>query len=110
MDELLERCSDTLLARLAGARATTPLQVRLRAARAIRAQILLMPHAYREALTYRLGLTGELLSDEEIASRLHVELSELDRLYDEAIDALGWALVTGDNRDAAEDASLEVAA
>jgi DNA-directed RNA polymerase specialized sigma24 family protein len=95
MDQLLALCSDTLIARLAGTTTAAPLLQRLHAARVIRACIRELETPYREALSYRLGIDGELLSDEEIAARLHVALAEIDALVDEAIVELGWALVCG---------------
>jgi DNA-directed RNA polymerase specialized sigma24 family protein len=95
MDQLLVLCSDTLIARLAGTTTAAQLLQRLRAARVIRACIRALETPYREALSYRLGIDGELLSDEEIAARLHVALAEIDALVDEAIDRLGWALICG---------------
>jgi hypothetical protein len=110
MDQLLARCSDTLIARLAGPVVAAPLVQQVRAARVIRACVGDLATPYREALSYRLGIEGELLSDEQIAARLHVALDAIGPLVDEAIDQVGWALICGTMPVAIAPGALGVAA
>jgi hypothetical protein len=110
MDQFLGLCSDTPLRGLPVPAAAAPLVQRFRAARAIRACVgdLVMP--YREAPSYRLGIEGELLSDEEIAAGLHVALDAIGPLVDEAIGQVGWAPICGTLPAAFEPGALGVAA
>jgi hypothetical protein len=92
MNQLLARCSETLLARLAGAdaNAASPIEVRLRAAQAIGAFVRALLPLHRDLLEGRFGLNGESFPDADIADRLGVPVEEIEALVVAALEELGW--------------------
>jgi DNA-directed RNA polymerase sigma subunit (sigma70/sigma32) len=96
MDQLLGRCSESLIVRLAGGtRSEATLRMRRDAARVLEQYVLTLEAPHAQVLRWRYGIRDEALDGTEIAARLGVASESVEKILDAAHEALGWALVSG---------------
>jgi hypothetical protein len=97
MDQLLGRCSETLIAWLAGSApaGASPLAMRLRASRGLKRQVRMLDSPYSQVLVWQFGIGQPPLNVSDIARRLGISEPQVEELVDDALAALGWSLLDG---------------